>query len=498
MKKIMKLLFVAGILISLVACSDDLNTVSEDEETIKITKYSDYESIFEDNVNEVIDIYIDITEEDLQDMFDNAIDEEYHLADITVDGITVENVGIRTKGASSLSSVVKSDSDRYGFKIKTDEYVDDQTLLGLDLFVLNGSFSDPSYMREYLTYLTAEEFGLNTPNLVYTNVYLNDELFGFYLCIEAYDDAFVERLTTDEDSVLYKADADDCTLSTRNDASGFEVKYGDDDGNTNIQSLITVLNNTTDDNKSELEEILDIDSVLKNIALNTVMGNYDSYNGSKAHNYYLFYRDGQFEYLGWDYNMSIGGFAEDNGASINVDVYDPFYIANSDNRPLIEVLLNIEEYNERYLEYVNELTTYLEDFQTQVDGLSEIISTYVENDPTAFYEYDTYLSNISVSDADLTLIQSKAMSSKSEMLGNDVSKEDLTDSPELTEEELANRPEGMNRPEMKDGEVPEDVVGMTRPEGVGNIMGQNTTQQDTVSIIDYITQRIVIITEQLK
>ena len=58
-----------------------------------------------------------------------------------------------------------------------------------------------------------------------------------------------------------------------------------------------VLNNTTEDNKEELEAILDVDSVLKAIAINTVMGNYDSYNGSKAHNYYLLYSDGKFSYI---------------------------------------------------------------------------------------------------------------------------------------------------------------------------------------------------------
>ena len=560
MKKLTKLVCAGCVLLSLVACTTSANTETNTDVT-QVTNLDNYEVIFEENENEVIDIYIDIDETDLQSMFDNAMEEEYFEANITVDGITVENVGIRTKGASSLSSVASSDSDRYGFKIKTDEYVDDQTLLGLDMFVLNGSFSDPSYMREYLTYVTAADFGLSTPNLVYTNVYFNDELFGFYLCIESYDDAFVERLTDDEDAVLYKADADNCNLTTTDDASGFEVKYGEDEGNINIQNLIEVLNSTTEDNTSDLEEILDIDSVLKNVALNTVMGNYDSYSGSKAHNYYLLYSDGQFEYLAWDYNMSIGGFAEDNGSSVNVDIYEPLFSTDSESRPLIDVLLSIDEYNERYLEYVSELTDYLSDFQTQVDELSAIISTYVENDPTAFYDYESYLSNITASDVDLTQIQSNVMGEKpgmmvdmntaptegteltEEELANrpdmaneemanrpemsedemankpEISEEEMANQPELTEEELANRPdmaneEIANRPEMSDDEIankpdmaneeiankPEmsDDEMANKPEGIQNMGQSNQISRDTVSIIDYITQRLSVISEQMQ
>ena len=48
--------------------------------------------------DEIIDIYIDIPENDLQDMYAYPRNEEDHSADITVNGIKVENAGIRTKG----------------------------------------------------------------------------------------------------------------------------------------------------------------------------------------------------------------------------------------------------------------------------------------------------------------------------------------------------------------------------------------------------------------
>lgn len=90
---------------------------------------------------ETTDVYVEISDDDWQAMLDKPTAEEYYSADVTVNGTTVNNVGFRTKGFSSLTSVAQSDSERYGFKIKTDKYVDNQTINGLDMLVLNANFS---------------------------------------------------------------------------------------------------------------------------------------------------------------------------------------------------------------------------------------------------------------------------------------------------------------------------------------------------------------------
>ncbi|KRE97739.1 hypothetical protein ASG89_29480 [Paenibacillus sp. Soil766] len=72
---------------------------------------------------------ITVDETKWQAMLDNAAEEEYISADITINGTTISNVGIRPKGNSSLSSIVRDETtDRYSFKIKFDEYVEGQTL----------------------------------------------------------------------------------------------------------------------------------------------------------------------------------------------------------------------------------------------------------------------------------------------------------------------------------------------------------------------------------
>ena len=55
-----------------------------------------------DKVNTVS---ITISESDWQDMLENPLEEEFHTANITINGDTYQGIGIRTKGMTSLSSV---------------------------------------------------------------------------------------------------------------------------------------------------------------------------------------------------------------------------------------------------------------------------------------------------------------------------------------------------------------------------------------------------------
>lgn len=58
----------------------------------------------------------------------------------------------------------------------------------------------------------------------------------------------------------------------------------------------------------DLERYLNIDEILRYFAVNTVLVNMDSYQGSLKHNYYLYAEGGVFSILQWDYNMSFAGF----------------------------------------------------------------------------------------------------------------------------------------------------------------------------------------------
>ncbi|MHA7965894.1 CotH kinase family protein [Paenibacillus sp. CAU 1782] len=185
--------------------SDSASTATASEAEIQTTSLGYADEI---DKTEMMTFEISVDETEWQAMLDNAAAEEYIPADIKINGTTIKNVGIRPKGNSSLSSIVRDDTtDRYSFKIKFDEYVDGQTWLGLDKIVLNNNFSDATSLKEYLSYDIMTYIGVDAPLFAFADISLNGETWGFYLAVEDLDSGYLERVYNDEGE-LYKPESD--------------------------------------------------------------------------------------------------------------------------------------------------------------------------------------------------------------------------------------------------------------------------------------------------
>ena len=188
-------------------------------------------------------------------------------------------------------------------------------------------------------------------------------------------------------------------------SGGADLNYTDDDldsystiwegevtdsGKKDHKRVVEALRNISQGR--ELEESLDIDNVLKYMAVHTFSVNLDSLSGNMAHNYYLYENDGKLNVIPWDYNLSFGGMGMDagDGASgmINDAIDTPFQ-----GTDFFDALLEDEAYLAKYHEYLRKLTEeYVSGgrfeevygrIRSQIDGL-------VETDPTAFYPYAEY------------------------------------------------------------------------------------------------------------
>ena len=144
----------------------------------------------------------------------------------------------------------------------------------------------------------------------------------------------------------------------------------------------------------ELETYIDVDEVLRYIAANAAVVNLDSYFGTMEHNYYLYEEDGQLAILPWDYNLSFAGFQSgDASSAVNFPIDTPVSGTTMEDRPLISQLLAVPEYLEQYHAYLQDLVDgYFNSgvFLTTVETIDELISPYVQSDPTAFYTYEEY------------------------------------------------------------------------------------------------------------
>jgi len=156
--------------------------------------------------NEVVDVNIQINEDVYADMLTNATEEEMVMADITYNGYTFSNIGIRPKGNSSLRDVAQSDSDRYSFKIDFNYYLEDQDFYGITKINLNNIFKDPSMMAEYLGYEMLEDLDAVSSRNTYVALSINGEYSGLYLAVEQVNDTFLIDNYGDDSGELYKPD----------------------------------------------------------------------------------------------------------------------------------------------------------------------------------------------------------------------------------------------------------------------------------------------------
>lgn len=182
------------------------------------------DTLFDDSYVHTIDITVD----DWDSFLENATSEEYVNADVTIDGETVKNVGLRGKGNTSLSTVAQLGSDRYSMKIEFDCYESSANYHGLDKLCLNNLIQDNTMMKDYLAYKLMGEFGVPSPLVSYCFVTVNGEDWGLYLAVEAVEDAFLKRNYGSAYGQLYKPDSTDMG-GGRGNGGGFDMKEIDFD-----------------------------------------------------------------------------------------------------------------------------------------------------------------------------------------------------------------------------------------------------------------------------
>ena len=186
---------------------------------------------------------------------------------------------------------------------------------------------------------------------------------------------------------------------------GANLNYTDDDldsystiwegeitgtSDTDHRRVVTALQHIS--GGDNIEEYLDVDNILKYMAVHAFAVNMDSLSGMMAHNYYLYEYNGRLNLIPWDYNLSFGGMigGSDGATSmVNDDIDDPFQATD-----FFDSLLENEEYREIYYSYLQQLVdeyVYGGRFDEVYSRIRSQIDSLVESDPTAFYTYDEYV-----------------------------------------------------------------------------------------------------------
>ena len=143
-------------------------------------------------------------------------------------------------------------------------------------------------------------------------------------------------------------------------------------------------------NGEEIESVVDIEAVIRYFVVHNYVCNGDSYTGSMVHNYYLYEENGQLAMLPWDYNLAFGTFQGGNGQStVNTPIDSPVSGGSGEDRPMWSWILSDESYTELYHQYFADFFNTV-DVQAIIDNAYNLVKSYVEKDPTAFYSYEEF------------------------------------------------------------------------------------------------------------
>ena len=237
-------------------------------------------------------------------------------ATLVFDGVTLEKVGVRNKGATSFQPT----SQKPSFSIKINELVAGQRLDGLKKLVLNNTVQDPTWATEILTYDTYRKAGLPAPRVAHAVVSLNGVPKGIYTIIEAVNAQFLASHygASNDQGNLYEGpwDFDQPVADADLKDELSELRTRDD-----LDALTAVVLSEADAQYPErLSEVLDVDQFIKGYAVDVVTVAWDGY-AYAAWNFYLYDnpRDGRFVFLpagaNWPY------FREQPGAAATLDPF---------------------------------------------------------------------------------------------------------------------------------------------------------------------------------
>ena len=384
------------------------------------TEEPDYaEALFDTTVVHTIDVRI--TEEDWSDLLEHPTDKTKYDVNVVIDGETAEGVSFSTKGHSSLYFVADNEnSRRYSFKVYFENGTEGRTWHGLRKLNLNNTFSDATYMKDYLSYGLFGKMGVAAPRASFVWLTVNGEAQGLYVAVEEVDQSFLDRVFGGE-GTLYQPEHEDMGEDVVQDmkdggsahtdgANGADFVYTDD----LPESYSDIFDNavTADDaetqarviralkalsEQEDLESYLDTGAIIRYFAVHNYLVNFDSYTGPMLHNWYLYEHDGRLSVIPWDYNLVFGQFpadgitdhVSDSALIVNQGVDSPLSgsPATEEERPLWSWIMADESYRSQYHDVLETLISehiLSGELAEEIDAAYEMIFPFVEKDPTAF------------------------------------------------------------------------------------------------------------------
>jgi hypothetical protein len=359
------------------------------------------DDLFDDT--HVNDLLLTLSQRDWDDLKANAAADVYYTADLRWNGITVRNVGIRSRGAGSRNGV------KPGLRVDMNRYID-QTFLGMRALVLDNGYTDPSTLREVLAMKTFARAGLPAPREAHARLFVNNEYAGVYIIVEPIDRTFISRVfgaaegNVESGGYLYEynwlREYGFEYLGPALDAYAelFEPKTRETDAVSRLyeplEALARVINETPpDDFERSVGALLDLPAFVKFLAVQRANGEIDGFIGNWGmSNFYLYrFRDGRpAQVLPWDADHSFWGLDDPIDYRLETNV-------------LARRAMEVPALRQLYLETLIATARLITDagagdglgwLEGEADRLAALITPAVAADPVAPFTFPEFQGNV--------------------------------------------------------------------------------------------------------
>jgi spore coat protein H len=310
----------------------------------------------------------------------------YYPADMTWNGQTIYNAGIRSRGRGSRSAT------KPGLRVDFNEYSAGQSFLGLKSIILDNLTQDASGIHETVSMAFFNRAGVPASREAHARLYVRGEYIGVYAIVESIDKDFLAR--------VFGAIGDD----TQNDGHLYEFKYQDHWGLSylgngldpykvrfepvthesendeqlyrRVETLIRLINETGEDRlKDVVGPLLDLPAFVRYMAVQNFLAETDGFLGAFGMNNFYLYRlenSEQHTFIAWDADNTFWGpnFPTNEGHADNI---------------LMAKLMRVPEYSALYATELRRAAELAEQdgwLNAEIARQVQLIDTAMRDDPS--------------------------------------------------------------------------------------------------------------------
>lgn len=336
----------------------------------------------------------------------HVVDEEYVPAKVKVRGQEFRNVGIRYKGAYGtlrlcFDGAGKLICEKLSLKLSFDEYEKKQKFQGLKRLNFHSMSRDPTKLHDRLANHLFREMGIPSARSAHATLSVNGKSLGLFALLEQIDEEFVEsRFPRSGDGNLYK-EVWPQSLEPAPYLAALENNKKSGDATPMIRFARKLRSITVDNHKNMLDSSVDVDYLLRYLAVDQVITNWDgattfycSGGQCRPHNLYWYQEEssGKLWLIPWDLDATFGaeplfpGQPEWNNLEIGCSPFQPMPTTTLQPAacdPLFNTLARYypEEYRKAVQTFLG--TAFdIPKLHERIDRWAAQIEPHLEKDPT--------------------------------------------------------------------------------------------------------------------